>query len=86
MIAIDLVVEQCFLSREEGLLVMKERLVMREVRVHVVLLVKVMKSELETEMRYGPLLGMMTGVVHCRVECCIYWNNYCPQDLVVMVF
>ena len=65
---------------------MKERCVMREVWVHVVLLVKVVKSELETEMRYGSLHGTMNEEVHCRVECCIYWNNYCPQDFVVMVF
>jgi hypothetical protein len=46
----------------------------------------VLQGELETEKPCGPVLETMNEEAHCRVGYCIYWNNYCPQDLVGMVF
>ncbi len=69
------------------MLVKKGQCVVREVPVLVVLLAIVaFEVELGIERCYVPGLGTTNEEVHCRVECCIYWNNYCPQDLVVMVF
>lgn len=60
---------------------------MREVLVRDVLLVmEVLKVELVTEKRCGLVLEMKNEEGHYWVGCCIYWNDYCPQDLVVMVF